>query len=252
MKLVSWNINGIRAVANKNALDWIKSNNIDFIGFQEIKAKEDQIPKIAYNLGFSNISINSAARPGYSGVMSLAKFDTQNFKSQFYDDDQGRVLEHIYKNIHIFNIYFPNGQQGDDKLAYKMDFYAKFLDYIKNLINQGKSVIFCGDVNTAHKEIDLTHPKANSNSSGFLPIERAWIDEVIKAGFVDTFRYINGDIEQKYSWWSYKMKAREKNVGWRIDYFFISQNLLDKLKNAFILSEIYGSDHCPVGIEIDI
>lgn len=252
MKLVSWNINGIRAVANKDALSWIKSANIDFIGFQEIKAKEEQIPKVVYELGFENISVNSAQRPGYSGVMSLFKFDSQNFKSQFYPDDQGRVLEHIYGDIHIFNIYFPNGQQGDDKLAYKMEFYAKFLEYIKNLVNCGKSVIFCGDVNTAHKEIDLTHPKANANSSGFLPCERAWIDEVIKAGFVDTFRQIHGDIKEKYSWWSYKMRAREKNVGWRIDYFFISQNLLPKLKDAFILNDIYGSDHCPVGIEIDI
>lgn len=252
MKLLSWNINGLRAATSKGALEWLKGSDIDFIGFQEIKSNPEQIPPEIYKLGFENISVNSAVRAGYSGVMSLAKFKSENLKSQFFADDEGRVLEHRFGNISLFNIYFPNGQNGDERLNYKMDFYAKFLSYIKDLCAQGKSVIFCGDVNTAHREIDLKHPKANANSSGFLPIERAWLDEVVNSGFIDTFREINGELKDAYSWWSYRMKAREKNVGWRIDYFFISKDLRPKLRNAFILGDIFGSDHCPVGIEIDL
>lgn len=234
----------------KNDLAWLK--DYDFVGFQEIKAKEDQIPKEIYNLGFDNINSNSALKAGYSGVMSLSKFSLSSQKSQFFDDDEGRVLEHRFGDIVLFNIYFPNGQQGDDRLAYKMRFYDNFLKYIKEIVASGKEVIFCGDVNTAHKEIDLKNPKANSKTSGFLPIEREWIDRVIDAGFIDTYRYINGDKLDAYSWWSYRFNARAKNVGWRIDYFFISKGLENKLKDAFILSDVMGSDHCPVGIEIDL
>lgn len=252
MKLISWNVNGLRAATSKGVFEWLKDENVDFIGLQEIKSKEEQIPQEIYNLGFANISVNSADRAGYSGVLSMAKFDCDTLKSQFFADNEGRVLEHIFGKIHLFNIYFPNGQQGDERLDFKMDFYAKFLSYIKDLVAKGESVIFCGDVNTAHREIDLANPKANSKTSGFLPIERAWIDEVIKAGFIDTFREINGDKKDAYSWWSYRMRARERNVGWRIDYFFISEDLRGKLKNAFIYDQIMGSDHCPVGIEIEI
>lgn len=219
MRLLSWNVNGLRAVVSKNGFEWLKSENIDFIGLQEIKAKEDQIPKEMFNLGFDNISSNSAQKAGYSGVMSLSKFGYESSKCKFFDDSEGRVLEHRFDNIVLFNIYFPNGQQGDDRLEHKMAFYDSFLNYIKELNASGLEVIFCGDVNTAHREIDLKNPKANAKTSGFLPVERAWIDRVIEAGFIDTFRYIHGDIEGAYSWWSYRFNARAKNVGWRIDYF---------------------------------
>ncbi|AHE95009.1 TPA: exodeoxyribonuclease III [Campylobacter fetus subsp. venerealis] len=252
MKLISWNVNGLRAALGKESFSWLDEHKPDFLALQEIKVSEDKIPAEIYNLGFENISANSAKRPGYSGVMSLSNLKSQNLKSQFFDDDEGRVLEHKFDNIHLFNIYFPNGQSGDERLAYKMDFYDKFLSYINALVSEGKGVIFCGDVNTAHRKIDLKNPKANSKTSGFLPIERAWIDRVIDSGFIDTFRFINGDKENAYSWWSYRFNARAKNVGWRIDYFFISSNLKDKLKDAFILDSIEGSDHCPVGIEIDL
>lgn len=252
MRLLSWNVNGLRAVVSKNGFEWLKSKNIDFIGLQEIKAKEDQIPKEMFNLGFDNISSNSAQKAGYSGVMSLSKFSYESSKCKFFDDNEGRVLEHRFDNIVLFNIYFPNGQQGDDRLEHKMAFYDSFLNYIKELNASGLEVIFCGDVNTAHREIDLKNPKANAKTSGFLPVERAWIDRVIEAGFIDTFRYIHGDIEGAYSWWSYRFNARAKNVGWRIDYFFVSQGLKDRLKDAFILSDIEGSDHAPVGIDIDL
>ena len=252
MKLISWNVNGLRAVVAKDGFGWLDEVKPDFLGLQEIKVKEDDVPKEIYNLGFKDISVNSGARAGYSGVMSLAKFDVQTQKAAFFDDTEGRVLEHRFDDIVLFNIYFPNGQKDDERLAFKMDFYEKFLTYCKELVKSGKEVIFCGDVNTAHREIDLKNPKANSKTSGFLPIERAWIDEVLKSGFIDTFRAVNGDVENAYSWWSYRFNARAKNVGWRIDYFFISQGLKDRLKDAFILPEIAGSDHCPVGIEIEI
>lgn len=252
MKLISWNVNGIRALANKGELAWLGDCGADFIGLQEVKARPEQLPKQVNDLGFKFLAQNPAKRAGYSGVLTLANFKSQVNNSMFNDDDEGRVIEHSFDNIRLFNIYFPNGQSGDERLAYKMDFYAKFLAYIKKLTKDGKSVIFCGDVNTAHKHIDLARPKQNENVSGFLPIERAWMDELCKAGFIDTFRLKNGDIKDKYSWWSYRANARANNVGWRIDYFFISQDLSSKVKDAYILDSITGSDHAPIVLEIDL
>lgn len=250
MKFLSWNINGIRALCGKGGLSWLKE--YDFVGFQEVKAAENQVPKDIYELNFAQTLVNSASRAGYSGVMSLLNFDCETRKCEFFEDDEGRVLEHRWEDFVLFNIYFPNGAQSELRLDYKMKFYGEFLLYLKKLLANGDKIIICGDVNTAHKPIDLTHPKANENTSGFLKIEREWIDELLNAGFIDTFRAVHGDEPQKYSWWSYRMKAREKNVGWRIDYFFISENLRPKLKDAFILSEIMGSDHAPVGMELDL
>lgn len=252
MKLISWNVNGVRAAVNKNAFEWVSKVRPDFLGLQEIKASEDQIPAEIYALNFKEININSGNRAGYSGVLSLSNFDTTTSKCLFSSDDEcGRVLEHRFKDIVLFNIYFPNGQKDDERLGYKMRFYAEFLEYIKELRASGKSVIICGDVNTAHAEIDLKNPKSNKDRSGFLDTERAWIDELLETGFIDTFRHLYPQTV-KYSWWSYRFNARKNNAGWRIDYFFISENLLPNLKEAFILDDIEGSDHCPVGIEIDI
>lgn len=252
MKLISWNVNGLRAVVSKDCLKWIDEQRPDFLAFQEIKVKQDDIPSEIYNLGFDDISVNSGLRAGYSGVMSLCKFKPITNKGMFFDDSEGRVLEHRFNDVVIFNIYFPNGQKDEQRLSYKMDFYKAFLEYCDEILKDGKQIIICGDVNTAHKEIDLKNPKANSKTSGFLPIERAWIDELLSHGFIDTFRHINGDVADAYSWWSYRFSARAKNIGWRIDYFFISSGLKNSLKDAFILSDVMGSDHCPVGIEIDI
>ena len=160
-------------------------------------------------------------------------------------------MQHDFNEISLFNIYFPNGQKDENRLNFKMEFYDKFLIYLDKLKKQGRKIIICGDVNTAHREIDLKNPKSNSDRSGFLPIERAWIDKLLSHGFVDTFRAINGD-KIAYSWWSYRFNARAKNAGWRIDYFFISEDLRENLTNAFILDDIKGSDHCPVGIEINL
>ncbi len=156
-----------------------------------------------------------------------------------------------YPSFVLFNIYFPNGKKNDERLDYKLNFYDTFLGYADNLKAEGKNIVVCGDFNTAHKEIDLTHPKANENRSGFLPIERAWMDTFVDHGYVDTFRHFNKESNQ-YSWWDLKTRSRERNVGWRIDYFFVNKEFLPHLKKAFIMQDVMGSDHCPVGIEIEI
>lgn len=251
MRLISWNINGIRAICNKNMLD-LKALNGDIVCFQETKAQKDQIPLTCIK-GYKHFFSNSAEKKGYSGVATLSNIDfSKTDTASQIDDKEGRILEHHFENVVFFNVYFPNGQQSDERLKYKMKFYDDFLEYCQDLREKGKSIIICGDVNTAHKEIDLKNPKANSDRSGFLPIEREWIDKFLAHGYIDTFRQIHGDIQDAYSWWTYRFNARKNNAGWRIDYFFISEDLKPKLKDAFILSDIMGSDHCPVGIEIDL
>jgi len=254
MKLVSWNVNGIRAVATKNAFAWVDEFKPDILCLQEIKAEAHQIPESLFAHTFVCRHVNSAAKKGYSGTMS---FSTINFEKTdtAYDIDhthEGRILEHHFGDVVLFNVYFPNGQQSEERLSHKMKFYSDFLAHTEALRAEGKGIIVCGDVNTAHRAIDLKNPKANEDTSGFLPIERAWIDSLLEHGYIDTFRHIHGDVKDAYSWWSYRFSARERNVGWRIDYFFISKELEPCLKDAFILNNIEGSDHCPVGIEIEI
>lgn len=203
---------------------------------------------------YQDIIVNSALKKGYSGTMTWSVLQS-DYSSTCLDIDtmnEGRIVETHYGDIVLFNVYFPNGQKDEDRLAYKMKFYDDFLARCENLREDGKSIIICGDVNTAHKEIDLKNPKNNSKTSGFLPIEREWIDKLIDYGYIDTFRYVNGDEIDRYSWWSYRFGARAKNVGWRIDYFFISEDLAENLEDAYILDYIEGSDHCPVGIKLSI
>ena len=252
IEIISWNVNGIRAVANKEALKWIDEREPDILCLQEIKAQETQIPDNLFEKVYQNISVNSATKKGYSGTMTWSSLES-DYNSTCQDIDilsEGRILETHYDDIVLFNVYFPNGQKDEERLAYKLKFYDDFLAYCEKLREDGKSIIICGDVNTAHKEIDLKNPKANSKTSGFLPIEREWIDKLLNHGYIDTFRYVNGDEADRYSWWSYRSGARVKNVGWRIDYFFISEDLAENLEDAFILDHIIGSDHCPVGIKI--
>ncbi len=252
IEIISWNVNGIRAVANKEALKWIDERNPDVLCLQEIKALEEQIPENLFEKNYLERYINSAEKKGYSGTATFTDLNSQN-TSTCPDIDllnEGRIVETHFDDIVLFNVYFPNGQKDEDRLNYKMEFYDRFLAYCETLREEGKSIIICGDVNTAHKEIDLKNPKANSKTSGFLPIERAWIDKLLEHGYIDTFRYVNGDEIDRYSWWSYRSSARLKNVGWRIDYFFISEDLAENLEDAFILDYIEGSDHCPVGIKI--
>ena len=254
IEIISWNVNGIRAVANKGALKWIDERQPDILCLQEIKALPEQIPEDLFETNFSTLSINSADKKGYSGTAVFSQL-TPEYTNNRHDIDlarEGRIIEQDYGDFVLFNVYFPNGQKDEERLALKMKFYDDFLNYCDKLRDEGKSIVICGDVNTAHKEIDLKNPKANSKTSGFLPIEREWMDKLVEHGYIDTFRYVHGDKEEEYSWWSYRSGARAKNVGWRIDYFFISDDLAELLEDAFILQEVTGSDHCPVGIRLAI
>jgi len=252
IEIISWNVNGIRAVASKEALKWIDERDTDILCLQEIKALPEQIPDTLFLKQHNEVLVNSADKKGYSGTATFSAIKS-DFNSTCKHIDllnEGRVVEQHFGDIALFNVYFPNGQRDDERLDVKMKFYDDFLEYCQKLREEGKSIIICGDVNTAHREIDLKNPKANSKTSGFLPIERAWIDKFLSHGYIDTFRYVHGDVADAYSWWSYRANARANNVGWRIDYFFISEDLAENLEDAFILPEIEGSDHCPVGIRI--
>ena len=197
---------------------------------------------------------SSAERKGYSGVATYSKLEPIDVKyglgiERF--DSEGRVLITDFGQFVLFNIYYPNGKASKERLQYKMDFYDAFLDYAETLKSQGKNIVVCGDVNTAHREIDLARPKENEKVSGFLPEERAWMDTFFDHGYVDTLRMYCNQLEQ-YTWWDLKTRARERNVGWRIDYFFVNEAFKNRVKAAYILPEVVGSDHCPIGIELEI
>ncbi len=253
LTFISWNVNGIRAVGKKEALKWIDDAGVDFLGLQEIKAEADQIPDTIFDRNYKFQSINSSSNKGQSGVALYTDIKGEAFSCDHVDIlDEGRINEYHFGNIAYFNVYFPNGQRSEERLVYKLAFYERFLEYILELHKEGKSIIVCGDVNTAHHSIDLARPKANEKTSGFLPVERAWQDKLLAAGFIDTFRYMHGDVEDRYSWWSYRAAARKNNVGWRIDYFYVSDDLKENIVDAEILDEVMGSDHCPVKLVLDI
>ena len=252
MKLISWNVNGIRAVYKKGFLDWFNKEKPDVLCLQETKAMKEQLTDDLINVNGYNSFFSSAEKKGYSGTATYTNVQPAKVANGIgikKFDSEGRFLVTEFDEFVLFNIYFPNGKARQERLQYKMDFYEVFLKHLKKLLKQGKKIVICGDVNTAHKEIDLARPKPNEKVSGFLPQERAWIDKLLEAGFIDTLRVYNHKPEQ-YTWWDMMTRARDRNVGWRIDYFFISDNLRDNLKNAFILPEVMGSDHCPVGIEL--
>lgn len=256
MRLVSWNVNGIRAVAGKDFLGSFESMKPDILGIQEIKAMPEQVPSEIANIpGYKSV-FYPAEKKGYSGTGLFYREDlnpeiTLGFGVEEFDHE-GRVIKADFGDFVLFNIYFPNGGRGDDFVQFKLRFYDCFLNQVKELEAQGKQVICCGDVNTAHKEIDLSNPKANSKVSGFLPEERAYMDKFIEKGLTDTFRMLHPDETEKYSWWSYKTYARERNVGWRIDYFFVTDGLKSKVAQSDMMSDIFGSDHCPIYIDLDI
>jgi len=253
MRLISWNVNGIRAADGKGLFDWFQQESPDVLCLQEIKALPEQIPPHLRNMPGYHIYFNSAERKGYSGVATFTKEKPVDVKKGFgieKFDKEGRILITEFPSFILFNIYFPNGKRDQERLDYKLDFYDTFLAYTDNLKAEGKNIVACGDVNTAHKEIDLTRPKENEKISGFLPIERAWMDTFTDHGYVDTFRHFNKEPNQ-YSWWDFKSRARERNIGWRVDYFFVNREFLPYLKKAFIMQDVMGSDHCPVGIEIE-
>jgi exodeoxyribonuclease-3 len=252
MRLLSWNVNGIRAADKKGLYSWFSQEQPDILCLQEIKALPEQLPPHLRNTPGYHVYINPADRKGYSGVATYGKNKPIEVKTGFgidKFDTEGRMLITEFPRFVLFNIYFPNGKKNQERLDYKLDFYDTFLAYADNLKAQGKHIVVCGDFNTAHNEIDLARPKENEKISGFLPIERAWMDTFIDHGYVDAFRHFNEEPNQ-YSWWDFKSRARERNVGWRIDYFFVNKEFLPNLKKAFIMQDVMGSDHCPVGIEI--
>ncbi|MBM4240349.1 MAG: exodeoxyribonuclease III [Euryarchaeota archaeon] len=254
LRILSWNVNGLRAVHRKGFVKWFLQDGPDILCIQETKATEDQLPSKLENVEGYNSYFSSAERKGYSGVAMYTKIKPRSIKTGFgveKFDKEGRIQIADYKDFILFNIYFPNGKSSKERLQYKLDFYDIFLDYVNELVNAGKNIVVCGDFNTAHKEIDLARPKENSKISGFLPVERAWIDKFISNGYVDTFRFFNNASEQ-YTWWSYRTRARARNVGWRLDYFFVNEKYMKNVKSSYILSNVMGSDHCPIGIEIDL
>jgi len=253
-RIISWNVNGIRAVHKKGFLDWFNEERPDILCIQETKARREQLPGELLEIDGYHNYFASAEKKGYSGVALFTKEKPVDIKCGFgieKFDSEGRTLIADFGDFVLYNIYFPNGKASDERLAYKMEFYDAFLEHANTLRSRGKKIIVCGDVNTAHKAIDLARPKENEKISGFLPEERAWIDKLLDNGYVDTFRMFN-DEPENYTWWSMRTRARERNVGWRIDYFFASDDISDNVKDSFILNDVMGSDHCPLGIDIEV
>jgi len=249
-KMISWNVNGLRAVLKKGFLDFLKDSDPDFLCIQETKLQEGQVD---LDLPEYNDYWNYAVKKGYAGTAILTKYKpvgVYNDMGIVMHDNEGRIITLEYENFYFVNVYTPNSQRGLTRLEYRQVWDKDFLAYMKNL-EGNKPVIFCGDLNVAHKEIDLARPKDNRHNAGFTDEEREDFDKIVDAGFIDTFREFNKE-GGNYSWWSYMFNARANNVGWRIDYFLISQMLRPHLKDAFILSDVMGSDHCPVGIEVDL
>lgn len=254
LSIWSWNVNGLRAVMNKDFIDTITRNDMDIIGLQETKLQEHQVPQKLDELCAYHKYWSHGVRKGYSGTALFSKIQPLYFETAFKVeefDTEGRINIAEYEQFILFNIYFPNGAQSEERLAYKLRFYDKALEVMQAKRATGKAVLVAGDYNTAHKEIDLARPKENAHISGFLPIERAWLDKIVQLGWVDTFRHFDSSPEQ-YSWWSYRTMARPRNIGWRIDYFFVNEEHKAMVTNAGIRPDIMGSDHCPVFVELTL
>ncbi|OQY33637.1 MAG: exodeoxyribonuclease III [Spirochaetaceae bacterium 4572_59] len=246
-KLVSWNVNGIRAMEGKGLYDWMEEFQPDILCLQETKAQPEQLkPHFLEREGY-HIYFESAERKGYSGVAMYSKekpLSIRNMGIAEYDSE-GRTLIAEFQNYTLINCYFPNSQSEGARLDYKIGYNQALQNLADSLVEQGKDVLICGDYNVAHKAIDLTHPKNNEKNPGYLPEERAWMDHFTNSGWIDTFRHFHKEPEQ-YTWWSYRMKARDKNVGWRIDYWCTNKAFIDRVEDCVIHQEIMGSDHCPI------
>ncbi|MCB2212842.1 exodeoxyribonuclease III [bacterium] len=256
MRIASWNVNGYRAVWKKNFQEWLPDAKPDVLCLQETKSWPEQLTKDQLNPFGYHSAFAQAEKKGYSGVGTFSVVAPDSVQVGFADgsrfDSEGRVVitEHLSGKLLIANIYFPNGKARQERLDFKMDFYAHTYEYFNKLKNEGRNIIVCGDYNTAHKEIDLAHPKQNENTSGFLPIEREWMDQWVNAGWIDTFRMFDPS-PGKYSWWDMRTRARERDIGWRIDYHFATEGMKHAITSASISSEVMGSDHCPIWIEVD-
>ena len=256
MKLTTWNVNGLRAALKHGLLDWVKAYEPDVLCLQEIKARPEQLEAQhleALQDRFSDLTWNPATRPGYSGVATLAHtppLRTHTGLGEPAFDNEGRTIVTQYPGFRLYNLYFPNGQHDHGRVPFKLDYYKHLLEQCDELLAQGENIILCGDFNTAHRAIDLRNPKQNENSTGFLPEERLWIDRFLEHGFVDIYRRLYPERVQ-YTWWTYRMNARARNIGWRLDYFLISPGLVDRVEDAIIHDEVAGADHCPVSLVID-
>lgn len=258
MKLVSWNVNGLRALYKKGGWQWLLDNQPDIFCVQETKARFEQLPEeVKSSQGYFSYFDHAKLKKGYSGVATYlkSKFKNQISKIEYglgIDklDQEGRLIAIYLEDFVLINCYFPNGGGGPERLKFKLDYYEAFLNYLEKVEKTHPNIVFCGDINTAHKEVDLARPKENENNTGFLPVERAWIDKVTSKGFIDTFRYFHGNEKGAYTYWDMKTFARDHNVGWRIDYFFVSKNLKKVLTNSKIYVGVLGSDHCPISLEI--
>lgn len=254
MQIISWNVNGIRAVHRKGQFDRILEENPDILCIQETKAHPDQLPpEVLAPKGYTAYFHFPTEKKGYSGVGIYTKekpLKVVNDLGIREMDQEGRLIMAEFKDFILINTYFPNGGGAPERLEYKLAFYEHFLEFVENIRKINKNIIFCGDVNVAHKEIDLARPKENVTHVGFLPIERAWVDKVIDKGWIDVFRHFHPDKTDAYTYWDMKTYARERNVGWRIDYFFTTKEFINKIKSIEIMDEILGSDHCPVRITL--
>ncbi len=257
LSLVSWNVNGIRAAERKGFLDWLHEHQHSLVCLQETKISHpDQLSaELTQPKGYFAYFHCATEKKAYSGTAVYTKEEPLEVKTFFGAhsllSQEGRMMELHFQDFVLLNIYFPNGGSGEVRLRYKMQFYAEFLAHIMGLVQQGKNVVFCGDVNTAHREIDLARPKENMHTSGFLEEERLWMDALVAAGFVDVFRKAYPEAVC-YSWWDMKTRARERNVGWRIDYFFVNKAWASRVRDVEYLSDTFGSDHCPVRLTVTL
>ncbi len=252
VKLLSWNVNGIRGISKKGFVDWLLAESPDILCVQETKADPEILSKTLLEPNGYTSYWHAAQRKGYSGVAVYTKEKPLSVEISMGIegfDVEGRFVRLDFPEFTLFNVYFPNGKMGPERLKFKLEFYDSFLEMLERLRKENPRLIFVGDVNTAHNEIDLARPKANSKVSGFLPVERKWMDRIVSMGYVDTFRNFHPDTVQ-YSWWDLKTGARQRNVGWRIDYVFVTREMLDSVDKTYILTEVMGSDHCPVGVDL--
>ncbi|MHB8193708.1 MAG: exodeoxyribonuclease III [Bellilinea sp.] len=250
LKITTWNVNGYRAVLKKGFDSWIRQDQSDVICLQEVKTRPDQVDEVFRSWDGYDAYWNPAERPGYSGVAVFTRTHPLEIGYGLDDarfDSEGRVIWLRFSDFTLYNIYFPNGQRGMDRVAYKLDFYSRLLEICSERHSRGERIILTGDFNTAHQEIDLANPKQNSHISGFLPEERAWVTRYLENGFTDAFRHLYPDKVQ-YTWWTYITNARARNVGWRLDYYLVSSAMMSGIKDVEIQDQVMGSDHCPVSI----
>jgi exodeoxyribonuclease-3 len=252
--LYSWNVNGLRAIAQKPGFrEFLNNPKITILGLQETRALPENLsPELAKPTGYETFFVNHEMKKGYSGVGVYTR--EKPIKAQLELPDpkyakEGRLIHLELERCHFLSVYFPNGQRDETRLNYKLGYYEAFFNYCQTL-RKTKPIVACGDFNTAHRPIDLSDPEGNADNSGFLPVERAFIDRLIASGYLDAFRVLNGDVPESYSWWSYRAGDRRRNIGWRIDYFFVSEELKPNLTRAWLEPQTTGSDHCPVGLEL--